>query len=109
MAWVMPVLGGVLKVMEAVTFIQFIEEEAIQACQLGTYMAFRQKRYKAAARSMQVTRSTLLYHLKAVNEIVGFLAPYSMGAFQDFVTATESTLDTYDDLLMGAATEARGE
>lgn len=108
MAWIMPVLGGVMDVMSAVTFIQFIEEEAIQACQLGAYMAFRQKRYRAAGLAMQVTRSQLLYHLKAINEIVGFMAPYSKGAFQDFITATETTLEVYDDLLMGAAMEAKG-
>jgi len=108
MAWVFPVLKGVLEVMSIVTFIQFIEEEAIQSCQLGTYMAFRQKRYKAAARSMIVTRSTLLYHLKMVNYALGIYAPYSYFAFKDFITATESTLETYEDLLWGAVEEARG-
>lgn len=109
MAWIMPVLGGVLDVMSAITFIQFIEEEAIQACQLGAYMAFREKRYKAAARAMQVTRNELLYHLKMINEIVGTLAPYSYGAFHDFITATETTLDVYDELLWGAAMEAKAK
>lgn len=108
MAALLPILKGMAEAMSIVTFIQFIEEEAIQACQLGAYMAFRQKRYKAAARAMQVTRSQLLYHLKATNDIVGTLAPYSYLAFKDFITATETTLDVYDDLLMGAAMEARG-
>lgn len=107
MAWILPVLKGVMDVMSAVTFIQFIEEEAIQSCQLGTYMAFKQKRYKAAARAMIVTRSTLVYHLKAINQTVGFLAPYSKSAFEDFITATEMTLEVYDDLLLGAALESR--
>ena len=96
----MPVIQGVQFVMEAVTFIQFIEEEAIQACQLGCYLALRQKNYKAAARAIITTRSTLLYHLKAVNECVGWLAPYSKGAFQDFITATEATLDNYEELML---------
>ena len=109
MAWVLPVLTKVWDVMELITFIQFIEEEAIQACQLGAYMAFRQKRYSAAAKAMNVTRGTLLYHLKMINEIVGPLAPASVGAFQDFITATEATLDVYMDLLWAAAGEAKAK
>ena len=102
MAWVMPVLEGVMFVMESVTFIQFIEEEAIQACQLGCFLAFRNKNYKAAGWAIQTTRGTLLVHLKAINELVGTLAPYSYGAFQDFITATEMNLTIYDELLLAA-------
>ena len=102
MAWVMPVLDKVMFVMEAVTFIQFIQEEAIQSCQLGAFLALRQRNYKAVSWAITTTRGTLLAHLKAVNEIVGWLAPYSKGAFQDFILATETSLALYDELLLSA-------
>ena len=102
MAWVLPILTGVMSVMEAVTFIQFIQEEAIQSCQLGAFLAMRQKNYKAVGWACQTTRGTLLAHLKSVNFAVGWMAPYSDGAFQDFITATEVSLDLYDELLLSA-------
>lgn len=102
MAWALPVLDGVLFVMSACTFIQFIQEEAIQSCQLACFLAFRAKNYKAVSLAMTTTRGTLLYHLQAVNENVGWLAPYSRPAFQDFITATEVTLAVYDQLLLSA-------
>lgn len=102
MAWAIPILLGVVKLMEAVTFVQFIQEEAIQSCQLSCFLALRQKNYKAVGWAIQTTRTTLLYHLKIVNDICGWMAPYSKGAFQDFITATEMSLQIYDELLMSA-------
>ena len=102
MAWVLPTIEGVKFVMEAITFIQFIEEEAIQACQLGCFLALRQKNYKAAAWAIQTTRGTLLAHLKIVNVLLGPYAPYSKGAFADFIIAVELNLEIYDELLITA-------
>ena len=87
MSWVMPVLTYVKFVMEAVTFIQFIQEEAIQSCALGAFLAIRQRRYSAAKQAIDTIENTLLYHLELVNDGVGWLAPYSKGAFIDFITA----------------------
>ena len=103
----MPVLEGVMDVMSAVTFIQFIEEEAIQACQLGCYLALRYRAFKAASWSITTTRGTLLPHLKAINDHIGWLAPYSKGAFADFVTAVETNLIVYDELLLAARGEKK--
>ena len=102
MAWVLPVIAGVQTVMEAVTFIQFIQEEAIQSCQLSCFLALRQKNYKAVGWAIQTTRGTLLMHLIAVNSALGWLAPYSKPAFQDFITATEMSLQIYDELMLSA-------
>jgi hypothetical protein len=102
MAWVMPVLAGVEKVMQAVTFIQFIQEEAIQSCALSIFLAIRQRQYSTANLALYTLENVLLYHLKTVNDIVGWLAPYSKGAFQDFITATETSIETYKQLLAAA-------
>jgi len=102
MAWALPVMQGVMKVMECCTFIQFIQEEAIQSCQLGCFLAFRAKNYKAVSMAMTTTRGVLLPHLRLVNEELGWMAPYSRPAFQDFIVATEVVLDVYDQLLLSA-------
>jgi len=103
MAWVMPVIGGLQFVMEGVTFIQFIEEEAIQSASLGCFLALRARCYSAAARCITVIRAELVPHLKLINDNLGYLAPYSKGAFADFIKATELNLTVYDDLLYKAA------
>lgn len=97
------VLEGIADVMEAITFVEFILEEGIQACALATFMAMRAKNYKAAARAMQVCRDPLLTDLKNVNSTSGWMAIYSHFAFEDFITATETSLDTFDALLLQAA------
>jgi len=89
-------LLGVVKlgmdVMSIVTFAQFIEEEAIQACQLGVFMALRARNYKAARQALLTTEETLLPHLKDMNTIAGWLAPYSQRSFEDFIIATEASI-----------------
>lgn len=102
MAWVIPVLTGLAEVMSAITFIQFIEEEAIQACMLGAFLALKAKNYKACNTALQTSRGTLLLHLKLINDSLGWLAPYSKGCFQDYVLATETALDVYDQLFVQA-------
>jgi len=89
--------------MEAVTFVQFIQEEAIQCCNLGAFLALRARNYKAASWAIQTLRGELLPHLQQVNDICGWLAPYSKGAFQDFITAVEMQIKIFDELLLSAA------
>jgi hypothetical protein len=93
---------GVSFMMEAVTFVQFIHEEALQACGLACFMALRAKNYKAASWAIQTMRTPLLEHLKNQNSIAGWLAPYSKGCFEDYITATELQIQVYDELLIQA-------
>ena len=102
MAWVMPVIEGIANAMEIVTFIQFIEEEAIQSAALGTFLALRHGSARGASLGITQTRSILL-HLKTINETIGWVAIYSKGCFADFVEATENNLEIYDDLLLTMA------
>jgi hypothetical protein len=102
MAWVLPVLAGVANIMETVTFIQFIQEEAIQSCALGIFLAIRQKKYYSAQQGLNVLEGTLCYHLELVNQAVGWLAPASKGAFQDFILATQTNIEIYHELLTAA-------
>ncbi len=96
-AWVV-LIAGVANVMEVVTFIQFIEEEAIQSAGLGTYLALR------AGVSTGVTKGihrmdVCCTHLEGMNDQVGWLAPYSKWPFQDFAEATRTNIDIFQDIL----------
>lgn len=97
-AW-MVILAGLQAVMEIVTFIQFIEEEAIQSAALGVFLSIRAKSYPAATKGITLLRGTLIPHLKDINENVGWMAPYSQGCFADFILATETNLEIYEDIL----------
>jgi len=97
-AWLL-ILQGVANVMEVITFIQFIEEEAIQSASLGVFLAIRGKSYRGASLGMTLLRGTLIPHLKDINLAVGWMAPYSQGCFADFILATETNLDIYEELL----------
>jgi len=97
-AWLL-ILQGVANVMEVITFIQFIEEEAIQSASLGVFLAIRGKSYRGASLGMSLLRGTLIPHLKDINLAVGWMAPYSQGCFADFILATETNLEIYEELL----------
>ena len=99
MAFLLPILQGLANVMEIVTFIQFIEEEAIQSASLGVFLAIRAKHYPGATYGMSLLRGQLIPHLKDINEYVGWMAPYSQGCFADFVAASESNLEIYEGIL----------
>jgi len=99
MAGIVALLEGVANVMETVTFIQFIEEEAIQSAALGIFLAIRGKSLVGAMKGMTLLRGQLLPNLRYINNNAGWLAPYSKGPFQDFCDATETNLDIYEDLL----------
>ena len=99
-AW-MAVLEGVANVMEVVTFIQFIEEEAIQGASLGVFLALRSKSYRGASLGITLLRGQLIPHLKDCNDAVGWIAPYSKWCFSDFILATETNLEIYEDILFG--------
>lgn len=99
MAFLIPILAGIANVMEIVTFIQFIEEEAIQSASLGVFLAIRGKSSAGAVRGTYLLEYTLIPNLKMINETVGWMAPYSKGCFADFILASETNLDTYKDLM----------
>jgi len=99
MAFLLPILAGIANVMEIVTFIQFIEEEAIQSASLGVFLSLRNKSYKGASLGMSLLRTQLIPHLKDINDYVGWMAPYSKGCFQDFIKSAEVNLEIYEDIL----------
>lgn len=99
MPWILPVVAGVANVMEVITFIQFIEEEAIQSAALGVFLAIRSRSLRGACLGMSLLRTDLIPHLKLINETIGWLAPYSKGAFADFAKAQEVNLEIYEDIL----------
>ena len=94
----MLLLAGVANVMEVVTFIQFIEEEAIQSAGLGTYLALRAGVSTGTTKGLY-RLDILCTHLEAMNDQVGWLAPYSKWPFEDFAAATRTNIDIFQDIL----------
>jgi hypothetical protein len=108
MAWVLPVLEGVTEVMSVVTFIQFIEEEAIQSAALGTYLALKAGVMPAVTKGMY-RYDTIVTHLEAINSNLGWLAPYSKWVFQDFCEASRTNLAIFNDLIYARLAAKGGE
>ncbi|MBA7588419.1 hypothetical protein ES708_30475 [subsurface metagenome] len=104
MAWILAALEGVANVMEIITFVEFIEEEAIQSASLGIFLAIRQKNNKAAYRGMNLLAYRLIPNLRAINDYGGWIAPYSKQCFEDFIAATEANLEVYKDLTLAGRT-----
>lgn len=98
MAWIMPVIAGVVMVMEAITFIQFIEEEAIQSAALGAFLAIRSKDYHSAWLAIHLLENELVPHLEAINQALGWIAIYSQGAFFDFARAARTNIEIYKNI-----------
>lgn len=101
MAAILAALTGVANLMEIITFIQFIEEEAIQSASLGVFLAIKAKSYRGASLGITLLRGRLIPNLKAINEYAGYAAPYSQGCFADFILAAETNLEIYEDILFG--------
>jgi len=104
MAWILAALEGVANLMETITFVQFIEEEAIQSASLGVFLAIRQKNNKAAYRGINLLQYTLIPHLREYNDYAGWIALYSKFCFEDFIAATEANLEVYKDLTLAGRT-----
>ncbi|MBA7563519.1 hypothetical protein ES708_05178 [subsurface metagenome] len=101
MAAILAALTGVANLMEIITFIQFIEEEAIQSASLGVFLAIKAKSYRGASLGITLLRGRLIPNLKDINEYAGYAAPYSQGCFADFILAAETNLEIYEDILFG--------
>lgn len=96
---ILAALSGIANAMEIVTFIQFIQEEAIQTSSLGTFLALRNGSYRGAALGINRTR-LLVSYLRDVNDWAGWIAPYSKYCFADFCDAVDTNLEIYDDILL---------
>lgn len=78
------VLAQVEFVMEAVTFAEFIMEEALQSAFFGVNTAIANKDYDLAKMMLDLIDDELLPHFDTFVSRIGYLAPYSWIAFQDF-------------------------
>lgn len=104
MAQILAAISGIADAMEIITFIQFIEEEAIQTASLGTFMAIRNGSWKGASMGINKTRQIVAW-LREVNDAAGWIAPYSKFCFADYCDACETNLNIYDDILFLKAKE----
>lgn len=104
MAWILEALKGVSNLMETITFVQFIEEEAIQSASLGIFLAIRQKNNRAAYRGINLLKYRLIPNLREYNDYAGWIALYSKYCFEDFIAATEANVEVYEDLTLAGRT-----
>ena len=85
--------------MEAVTFTEFIYEEALQTAFFALSNATRAKQY-ALGKSIYYTINNELYPDFAwFVDHIGFIGIYSWSAFKAFKTASRRMLDQYAELL----------
>jgi len=98
MGWILPVITLVKEAMSIITFIQFIEEEAIQSAGLGAFLAIRCRDYRSAWLAINLMETELIPHLESINSNVGWFAIYSQGCFYDFAKAQRTTLEIYKNL-----------
>jgi len=98
MAWIFPIITGIAEVMSVITFIQFIEEEAIQTASLGAFMAIRSRHYAASKPCLDLIDNQLIPHLELINGTIGYLAPYSQGCFHDYVESAKANTTVLREL-----------
>jgi len=103
MSWVMPTIAGLFNVMETVTFIEFIEEEALQAVGLGIFMALRQRNTKMAWKGIIVYKDVLIPHLELIWTGIGWASPATLGCFYDFIQACKLNAEIYMELATAMA------
>ena len=93
------VFEGVSFIMESVTFVEFILEESIQTNQLALFMAIKQRKYSIARKALDLLENKLIPDLEDTANKAGWLAPYSVGAFKDFVRASKQSIAVYKEIL----------
>ena len=101
-AWVKPVtiaLDAVEFVMEAVTFSEFIMEEALQTAFFALKNAMDAKQYDLARETVDLIADEIIVDFDTFVEHIGWMAPYSWKAFQDFGLSCHHMLNTYRALL----------
>jgi hypothetical protein len=92
-------LQGIQDMMSALTFMQFIWEEAIQASMLGAFLAMRMNNNRGAVLGLNAAQ-VAVDHLRIVNTEMGMFAPYSKYCFEDFILATDTNIEIYRDILL---------
>lgn len=86
-------------VMEAVTFAEFIMEEALQTAFFALGNATRAKQYDLARMTIDLISDEILVDFDTFVEHVGWIAPYSWVAFQDFGKASHHQLNHFRALI----------
>lgn len=92
-------LQGVQFVMEAVTFTEFILEEALQTAFFALNNAIRAKQYDLAKTIIDRIADDILVDFDTFVNNIGWMAPYSLGAFSDFGKACHEMLNQNRALL----------
>jgi hypothetical protein len=86
-------------VMEAVTFTEFIYEEALQTAFFALSNATRGKQYGLAKNIWKTIITEILPNFTGFVYMYGFISIYSWGAFKAFCTSSWKMLTQYRDLL----------
>lgn len=95
------ILAGCLFVSSAVTFMQFIHEEAIQTVSMAVYMGVRNRRYSAARAALNDLKNFHIPMLEDTTVTLGWLAPWTIPCFTAFAFASRRAAATWEEILAG--------
>ena len=99
MSGIMVALEQVEFVMEAVTFTEFIYEEALQTAFFALSNATRAKQYELGKGVFYTISHDVLPAFTGYVYMYGFMSIYSYGAFKAFCTSSWKMIDQYRDML----------
>ena len=93
------VLDQIEFAMEAVTFTEFIFEEALQTAFFAISNAVRAKQYDLARQMLTTIQNDIYEPFEWYVDNIGFIAIYSWTAFKAYKYASQRQLQQYHDLL----------
>lgn len=99
MSGIMLALDQIEFVMEAVTFTEFIYEEALQTAFFALSNATRAKQYELAKGLYYPILIDILPRFTGYVYLYGFIGIYSWGAFKAFCKSSWNMLNQYNDML----------
>jgi hypothetical protein len=99
MTGIQAALAQIEFVMEAVTFTEFIYEEALQTGFFALSNATRAKQYELGKGVYSTLLLDILPRFTGYVYMYGFISIYSYGAFKAFCTSSWNMLTQYRDLL----------
>ena len=101
MSWqvIIEILEGIQFAMEAVTFTEFIYEEALQTASMAVRISMQNQNYAMAKAHLNQLESSLYQTFKEYVDKIGWLSPYSWGAYKAYANAVAIQIEAYKEAL----------
>jgi len=101
MSWqvIIECIKGLQFAMEAVTFTEFIYEEALQTGSMSINISMKNKNYAMARAHLDQLETSIYQPFRGYVDYIGWLSPYSWGAFKAYADAAKMQIDSYKEAL----------